>query len=75
MSYYCVTCHFIDENWQLQKRIITFRMMEYPHSGQAIYAHVMDVFREYEISKKKFSITFDNATSNDASITIFKRNL
>ena len=28
-------------------------MMEYPHSGQSIYSHVMNVFREYEISGKK----------------------
>jgi len=56
MSYYCVTCHFIDKNWSLQKIIIAFRMMEYPHSGQSIYAHVMNVFREYGISDKNLAL-------------------
>ena len=75
MSYFCVTCHFIDQDWALQKRIIAFKMMEYPHSGQNIYSHVMSVFRGYEISEKIFSITFDNVSANDSSIKIFQRNL
>ena len=59
-----------DQDWTLQKRIIAFRMMEYPHSGQNIYNHVMS-----GISERIFSITFDNASANDYSIKIFQRNL
>ena len=50
-------------------------MMEYHHSGQNIYAHVMSVFREYQISGKKICNTFDNASANDSSNKIFERNL
>ena len=35
--YLCVTCHYVDSDWILQKRIITFQIFEHLHSSFAIY--------------------------------------
>ena len=32
-SYFCVTCHYIDDDWAFHKRIISFRVVPYPHHG------------------------------------------
>ena len=79
LSYSCVTVHYIDENWRLQKRILSFRTMEFPHTAHVIFKSLMDVFEEYnlkrDLSNKIFSISFDNASNNIASIDHFISNL
>ncbi|XP_019197729.1 PREDICTED: zinc finger BED domain-containing protein RICESLEEPER 1-like [Ipomoea nil] len=33
VSYMCVTGHFVDSNWQLQKRVLSFMPLPPPHTG------------------------------------------
>ncbi|KAI5353105.1 hypothetical protein L3X38_005997 [Prunus dulcis] len=72
LPFICVTAHYIDENWLLQKRIIAFRLLEFPHTGSSIFHAMMNVFKEYNITHKIFSITFDNASNNSSAIEQFK---
>ncbi|XXG50881.1 hypothetical protein AAC387_Pa02g4780 [Persea americana] len=68
----CLTAHFIDEEWVLQKRILSFSLMQPPHSSSAIAERVSTLLNEWGIEKKLFSITLDNASSNDALIEVMK---
>lgn len=75
LHFLCVTCHWIDDDWVMQKRIIAFRPFEHPHSASNIAKIVTEVTREYRIINKIFCISFDNARSNDAAIPHLKVNM
>ncbi|KAL5579757.1 hypothetical protein UlMin_012199 [Ulmus minor] len=55
-GYMCLTAHFIDKDWRLQKRILNFCFMPPPHTGVAL------------LRGKLFSLMLDNASSNDVSV-------
>ena len=67
-SYLGVTCHFIDNSWIMQKRILAFRVFDGSHSAQNIYKLMKIIFEEYSIENKIFAISFDNATNNTVVI-------
>ncbi|KAF3319956.1 hypothetical protein FCM35_KLT22436 [Carex littledalei] len=79
LGYSCVTGHWIDDQWVLQKRILSFRVLDSPHSAHVIFKSIIEVLEEYNLKRdrdnKVFSISFDNASNNVASIEIFKRSL
>ena len=78
VGYFCVisqSIHEINGKWRLEKKLLAFRELEYPHTGSVIYAAIMSVLREYEITDKLFSISFDNASANTAAIDMFLRNI
>ncbi|CAN1338973.1 Zinc finger BED domain-containing protein RICESLEEPER 2 [Linum perenne] len=70
MNYMCLTAHFIDRNWKLRKKIIGFRQV-FSHKGTAIAEAIMACLDEWGIDKV-FSITVDNASSNDTAIQHIK---
>ncbi|KAG5531327.1 hypothetical protein RHGRI_026069 [Rhododendron griersonianum] len=74
-GYMALTAHYIDSSWKLNKRIIAFRLVEYPHNSTTIFQTVYGVFTEYNLADKVFSITFDNHSANTASIDMFLDNL
>ncbi|KAI8534491.1 hypothetical protein RHMOL_Rhmol10G0094100 [Rhododendron molle] len=74
-GYICVTAHYIDSSWTLQKRIIAFRLVEFPHDADHIFDSIMGVFRDFEVLDKVYSITFDNHSVNTATLPLFVRNL
>ncbi|OAY78882.1 putative AC transposase, partial [Ananas comosus] len=74
-SFICVTAHWIDSNWILQKRIIGFQELEFPHTGINIAQAIENVLLIYNISQKIFSISFDNASNNRTAVQILKNNL
>ena len=79
LGYSCITAHYIDETWALQKRVLSFRVLESPHTAQIIYQSIIDVLHEYNLKRdlenKIFSISFDNASNNIKSIDYFTRSL
>ncbi|KAF7148618.1 hypothetical protein RHSIM_Rhsim03G0138800 [Rhododendron simsii] len=74
-GYICVTAHYIDSSWSLQKKIIAFRLVEFPHDSEQIFESIMGVFRDFEVVDKVYSITFDNHSANSATLPLFIRNL
>jgi hypothetical protein len=48
-------------NW---KMIIGLRLINVSHSGENISERIFEVFKEYGLNDKTFSITLDNASSN-----------
>lgn len=43
LGYVCVTAHYINSAWMLQRRIIAFRMLKYPHGDDVIFQSIMDI--------------------------------
>jgi hypothetical protein len=72
ISYMVVTCHFVDSDWFLQKRVLNFFNVPPPHSGVIIADALRKSFVEWGIEDKIFSITADNAKPNDVAIRILK---
>ncbi|XP_028787200.1 zinc finger BED domain-containing protein RICESLEEPER 1-like [Neltuma alba] len=72
-NYMCLTAHWIDENWTLQKRILNFCVIE-NHKGDTIGKQIEDCLFSWGI-EKVFTITVDNASSNDTAIAYLKKRL
>jgi hypothetical protein len=79
LSYICITAHYIDDSWKLQKRVLSFRVIEWPHAGEVVFQAIMGVAREYnlknDLEDKIISISFDNASNNNKAIEYFFRSL
>ena len=70
-TYLCLTCHFIDDNWKLQKKILNFCQIT-GHSGEAIGSAIESCLKSWEITKV-LTITVDNASSNDLCVQYLKK--
>ncbi|KAG4939107.1 hypothetical protein JHK84_045304 [Glycine max] len=57
--------HFVDNNWKLNSKILAFCKLEPPHTSEDLANKVFEVLTEWEIDRKIFSITLDNASAND----------
>ncbi|KAK9676042.1 hypothetical protein RND81_11G049800 [Saponaria officinalis] len=69
INYMCLTAHFIDNEWKLHKRIINFCPIS-SHKGDAIGKAVEACLEAWGIEDKLFTVTVDNASSNDVASTI-----
>ncbi|XP_060183253.1 zinc finger BED domain-containing protein RICESLEEPER 2-like [Lycium barbarum] len=74
-GYLCLTASYVDDNWKLVSKILNFCRMIPPHTGVELAATIYDCLKEWDIDKKVFSITLDNATNNDSMQNILKGHL
>jgi hypothetical protein len=68
-DYLSVVAHYVNVDWQLEKMIIGFRLIDKSHTGHNIAESVIAVLQEYALLDKIFSVTLDNASSNTTAIT------
>ena len=68
----CLTAHYIDRNWRLNSKILTFYALPPPHTGMNVALKLLESVEEWGLEKKMFSLTLDNATSNDSMQDIVK---
>ncbi|XP_017221331.1 zinc finger BED domain-containing protein RICESLEEPER 2-like [Daucus carota subsp. sativus] len=61
-------CHYIDDNWELHKRVISFRVVPYPHGGVNLSAWLKERILEWNIDNKLSSIVVDNASNNSGML-------
>ena len=62
----CLTVHYVDSNWKLNSKVLNFRHLEPPHTGSILCEIVYELLRDWGIMHKVFSLTLDNASSNNA---------
>ncbi|KAJ1688097.1 hypothetical protein LUZ63_019487 [Rhynchospora breviuscula] len=67
-AFMALTCHYIDDNWKLRKRLLTFTPMPSPHTGKHISQAIYDKLVLWNLDKRAFSLVLDNASANDAVI-------
>jgi hypothetical protein len=63
-DYLSVVAHYINPDWQIEKRVLGLVLIDCKHSGQNIADRVASVFSEYGVLQKVLSVTLDNASSN-----------
>ncbi|KAL2901508.1 putative AC transposase, partial [Bienertia sinuspersici] len=68
----CVTAHWIDDDWLLQKRIICFETMEEAHNGFNIKTRIVSCCKNFHLVDKLFSISLDNAMANKSAMKFLK---
>ncbi|TXG47936.1 hypothetical protein EZV62_027230 [Acer yangbiense] len=68
-----VTAHFIDDQWHLQKRILSFTQIS-DHKGKTIGKCIEKVLLDWGIDRV-FTITVDNASANNTAVLYVKRKL
>ncbi|KAK3198395.1 hypothetical protein Dsin_021810 [Dipteronia sinensis] len=73
INYMVVIAHFIDEQWHLQKRILSFTQIS-DHKGKTIGKCIEKVLLDWGIDRV-FTITVDNASANSTAILYVKRKL
>ncbi|WCJ37927.1 Zinc finger BED domain-containing protein RICESLEEPER 2 [Euphorbia peplus] len=71
INYMCITSHYIDSEWKLQKKILNFCTIS-SHKGDAIGKAVESCLLEWGISGV-FTVTVDNSISNDTAIAYLKK--
>ncbi|KAJ3689916.1 hypothetical protein LUZ61_019080 [Rhynchospora tenuis] len=72
VGYMCITTHYIDSDWNLQKRIITFKDLSPPHSGEVISDAILVAIRKWGIEDKIGTVTLDNASNNDKAASLLR---
>ncbi|KAL6634299.1 hypothetical protein ACP70R_026970 [Stipagrostis hirtigluma subsp. patula] len=74
-GYMCVTCHFIDNDWKVQKRVIKVFVVETPCDGVDIFNAVLKCIQDWNIEEKIFGITLINSAANYTMVDMLKCNL
>ncbi|XP_028095102.1 zinc finger BED domain-containing protein RICESLEEPER 2-like [Camellia sinensis] len=69
----CLTVHYVTNDWELKKKILAYRRIDYPHDGDHMFNFIKDLILEWNIDKKLFSMVVDNAMSNDVMVRLLKR--
>ncbi|XP_022028404.1 zinc finger BED domain-containing protein RICESLEEPER 2 [Helianthus annuus] len=71
-GFMALTAHYVDENWNLRKKVLNFRVIPPPHSGSILAEHLINFLADWGIEKKVFTITLDNAKYNDILVDRLK---
>ena len=71
-AYACLTAHFIDSHWDLKKKVLNYKVIEWPHDGESLFRFISQLIMEWNLDKKLFSMVVDNATSNDSMVRHLK---
>lgn len=67
-SYYGITIHFLDDDWNYHSLALDFVPSEGKHTGRDIAKIFFDVLKHYGIQDKVQGITVDNASANTTFI-------
>ena len=71
-GYVCLTVHFIDKDWNLQKYILNFSYVPPPHMGFTLSKKLYGFISDWGLAEKVFSVTLDNVSANGVSIDILR---
>jgi hypothetical protein len=67
-DYISVVCHYVNADWELQKRVIGLRLIELRNTGENIAKRIDVVVEEFCLVDKIFFVILDNASSNSKTM-------
>ncbi|CAL9186703.1 zinc finger BED domain-containing protein RICESLEEPER 1 isoform X1 [Musa acuminata AAA Group] len=65
VEYACVSCHYVDNDWRLKKKILNFAHVGCPEKEQEISKIILEKLQEWNIDGKLCSIVLDNCRTSD----------
>ena len=68
-GYMCVTLHWIDDEWRIQKRIVGFFHVEGRHTGHKLSESFTETMVKWFVEQRLFALTLDNASNNFVAVT------
>ena len=68
LGYMVITAHYIDAELKINKKILSFKEVKYPHTGFAIEETLVSCLTEWGIRNKMFTLTVDNAVTTLALV-------
>jgi len=63
-TYQTITCHYIDEEWNLQRCMIDFKVFEGSTTGERIYNDCINVLRKYFTSDENIKLSVTDTTGS-----------
>lgn len=72
-QYLCLTAHYIDEDWQLRRKILNLIWIEPSYTEEKHSEEIMQCLMDWDIDRKLFSMVFDSSTSETIVETIKDR--
>ena len=67
-GYMCITLHWVDDDWKIQKRIANFLHVKGRHTGEKLSDTFTSCLLKWYVEKKMFSLTLDNAAANEVAV-------
>ncbi|KAL0362500.1 UNVERIFIED_CONTAM: Zinc finger BED domain-containing protein RICESLEEPER 2 [Sesamum calycinum] len=64
-EYFCLIAHYIDDSWELKKKILNFLVVDPTQAEDSLSELVMTSLRNWDIDRKLFSLTIDNRSTYD----------
>ncbi|PPS11115.1 hypothetical protein GOBAR_AA09533 [Gossypium barbadense] len=64
-KYVCLTAHYVDDEWKLQKKILNFLTLDSSHTEDMLSDVIIKCLMDWDIDCKLFSMTFDDCSTND----------
>ncbi|KAG5544860.1 hypothetical protein RHGRI_017351 [Rhododendron griersonianum] len=64
-GYFSLTAHFIDGDWQLKKKTLSFIKVDPSHTEDMLSEVIMTYLMDWDIDRKLFSMTCDSSSTND----------
>lgn len=64
-EYLCLTAHYIDEDWKLQKKIMNFVTLDPSHTEDMLSEVIIKCVTDWNIDSKLFALTFDDCSIDD----------
>lgn len=64
-EYLCLIAHYIDDSWELKKKILNFLSIDPSQAEDLLSELIMTSLRNWDIDRKLFSLTIDNRVIYD----------
>jgi hypothetical protein len=64
-EYLCLTSNYIDESWELRRRILNFIRIDPSHTEDMLSEAVMSCLMDWDIDRKLFSMILDSCSTCD----------
>jgi hypothetical protein len=75
IEYLCLTAHYIDEDWKLQKKILNFLTLDSSHTEDMLSEVINKCLMDWDVDCKLFALTFDDCSTDDDIVKRIKEQI